>query len=134
MLENAQRGSKVELLIHDGRRINLDTIKGKLLFLLSEESRGLGVIGEDPECEDGEEDRAGSLDDEEVAPVGEAAGVDLEDPEGEEAAEGGGDVGGCVENCQAAGEFASAVEYWGGLGVVDGWGRDILMAYVSGRR
>lgn len=41
--------------------------------------------------------------------------MDVEDPESEEAGEGGGDARGGVEDCEAASEFAAAVESRGWL-------------------
>lgn len=46
-----------------------------------------GRLWEIPVGQDGEEDGAAAFDDEEVAPVSEGAGVNLEDAEGEQARE-----------------------------------------------
>lgn len=63
-----------------------------------------------PVGEEGKEDGAAALDDEEVAPVGDGAAVDLEDAEGEKAGEGRGDRLGSVEEGEASSEFTSTVK------------------------
>jgi hypothetical protein len=63
-----------------------------------------------PECDEGNEDGGRSFDDEEVPPWLERTAVDLENTEGEESGECTGDGLSGVEDCEPAGEFASAVE------------------------
>lgn len=63
-----------------------------------------------PIGEEGEEDGAATFNDEEVAPVGDGAAVDLEDAESEKAGKGRGDGLGGVEESEASGEFTSTVE------------------------
>lgn len=55
-------------------------MEGEGLLLVAEEARLRGGGGEVPVCEDGEEDRGGAFDDEEVAPRVEV-GFDAEDGE-----------------------------------------------------
>jgi hypothetical protein len=57
----------------------LHAVEGELLFLLRQEGGALRTVGEVPEGKDGEAEGAAAFDDEEVAPVGDFAGVDLED-------------------------------------------------------
>ena len=64
---------------------------GEVFFGWGEEAGGGCGLGQVEECEEGEEDGAAAFDEEEVAPVGEGAGMDVEDAEGEEAGESGGD-------------------------------------------
>ena len=88
MAEDAERVAQVELLGDDGRRVDLHAVEGEGLLVLGQEA-GLGrAEREVPVGEDGEEDREGALDDEEVTPLVEA-GLDVEDAVGEEAALGG---------------------------------------------
>lgn len=105
---------QVEFLVDDGAGIDAHAVVRQGLFRLGQEARGGGRLGQVGVGEEGEEDGAAAFDDEEVAPGGERAGVDVEDAEGEEAGEGGGDGLGGVEEGEAAGEFAAAVEAGGG--------------------
>ena len=91
MLENGETVLEDELLVHDRAGVDLHAVIGEVFFGLGEEAGRGGGLGEVEECEEGEEDGAAAFDDEEVAPVGEGAGMDVEDAEGEEAGEGGGD-------------------------------------------
>ena len=63
-----------------------------------------------PECKAGNNDGGGSFEDEQVAPWSKSTTFDLEDTKGEKTGECTGDGLGGVEDCEAAGEFASAVE------------------------
>lgn len=63
-----------------------------------------------PIGEEGKEDSAAALDDEEVAPVGDGAAVDLEDAECEKAREGRGDGLGGIKEGKTSSEFTSTVE------------------------
>lgn len=110
ILKNPERIPQHKFHINNRTRVALHAIIRQSLFFWGEELRVGGAVWEVPEGEEGKEDGAGAFDDEEVGPVDEGAGADLEDAEGEEAGEGGGDGLGGVEDCEAAGEFAAAVE------------------------
>ena len=110
MFEDGEGIPQVKFLIDDGGGVGLDAVVCEVFFGLGEEAGGGGGLGQVPEGEEGEGDGAAAFDDEEVAPVGQVAGFDLEDAEGEEASEGGGDALGGVEEGEAAGEFVTAVE------------------------
>ena len=117
VLENPETVPQVEFLVHDRAGVDLHAVVGEVFFGLGEEARGGGGLRQVGEGEEGEEDGAAAFDDEEVAPVGERAGVDLEDAEGEQAGEGGGDGLGGVEDGESARQFAAAVEA-GGYGML----------------
>lgn len=55
LLEDLEGVFEVEFLADDGGGVDLDAVEGEFLFLLGEEFCGLGVVGEIPEGEDGEE-------------------------------------------------------------------------------
>lgn len=100
----------------------MDAVEGELFFFRREKFCGGGVVGEVDEGDYTAEDGEGAFDCEEVFPGGEGSGFDLENSVGEETAEGIGDVGGCVEDCETAGEFATTVEL--SLVVNDQWTRE----------
>ena len=115
VLKDRETVLEIKLLVDDGAAIDLHTVVGEVFLGLGEEAGRGGGLGQVEEGEEGEEHGAAAFDDEEVAPVRERAGVDVEDAEGEEAGEGGGDGLGGVEEGEAAGEFAAAVEAGGML-------------------
>lgn len=110
MPENGETVLQVEFFVDDRAGIDLHAVVGQGFFGRGEEAGGGGRLRQVGVGEEGEEDGAAAFDDEEVAPVGEGAGVDVEDAEGEQTREGGGDGLGGVEEGEAAGEFAAAVE------------------------
>ena len=85
VLEDTQGVSEVELLGHDGGRVDEHSVVGEALLLLVEELGLGGAARQVPEGEDGEEDGSGALDDEEVSPDPHV-GFDMEDAVGQEAA------------------------------------------------
>ena len=102
---------EVELLVDDGGTIDEDAVVGEGLLVLVEEGSLGGATGQVPEGEDGEEDGAATLNNEQPAPgVVDAVGLDAEDAEGQQAAERVGDVAGGVEDGEAAGELPAPVE------------------------
>lgn len=103
VLEDAQRRPDVEFLADDRRRVDLDAVEGEFFLLLGQEPRRLCVVRQEPKGEDGEEHRARALDDEQVAPILQGSGVDVEDAKGEETAKGVGDRGRRVEYGQSPG-------------------------------
>lgn len=121
MVEDFEGGREIEGGIYFRGRVDLDAVEGELFFFGSEKFCSGGVVGEVDEGDYTAEDGEGSFDCEEVFPGGEGSGFDLEDSVGEETAKGVGDVGGCVEDCETAGEFASTVEL--SLVVDDQWTR-----------
>lgn len=121
MVEDFEGGREIEGGIYFGGRVDLDAVEGELFFFGREKFCGRGVVGEVDEGDYAAEDGEGAFDCEEVFPGGEGSGFDLEYSVGEETAKGIGDVGGCVEDCETAGEFASTVEL--SLVVDDQWTR-----------
>lgn len=121
MVEDFEGGREIEGGIYFRGRVDLDAVEGELFFFGSEKFGCGGVVGEVDEGDYAAEDGEGSFDCEEVFPGGEGSGFDLEDSVGEETAKGVGDVGGCVEDCQTAGEFAATVEL--SLVIDDQWTR-----------
>lgn len=109
-MENFEGGAEIEGGIYFGGRVDLDAVEGELFFFGRQEFGCGGVVGEVDEGDYTAEDGEGAFDCEEVFPGGEGSGFDLEYSVGEETAKGIGDVGGCVEDCETAGEFASTVE------------------------
>lgn len=120
-MENFEGGREIEGGIYFGGRVDLDAVEGELFFFGREKFGCGGVVGEVDEGDYTAEDGEGAFDCEEVFPGGEGSGFDLEDSVGEETAKGVGDVGGCVEDCETAGEFASTVEL--SLVIDDQWTR-----------
>ena len=108
--ENFERVTEVERFVDGARRVDLDAVEGEGAFGGREEAGCRGGTGQVPVGKEGEEDGGGAFDEEEVSPGVEGPGVDLKDPEGEEAGECAGDVGRGVEDGEAAGQFAAAVE------------------------
>lgn len=111
MSEDAQGGPQVELFIHDGTAVDLDSVKGEFLFLGTQKGRRRRVVRQDPEGEDGEQHATSSLDDEEVPPVGDRAGVDVKDTECQKSTEGVCDRRSGVKQCQSSSEFSSSIKH-----------------------
>lgn len=129
-LKNLQRLPQVELLVHHRRTVDQDAVVSQSLFVGVQEGCFGGALGQVPEREQGEQNRGGTLDDEQPPPgVVDQMGVDLEDAKCQETAECTGDIGSSVEYGQSSGEFASAVE---GGQVVDDEGEEgaLRHAYV----
>lgn len=120
-MEDFEGGAEIEGGIYFRGRVDLDAVEGELFFFGRQEFGCGGVVGEVDEGDYTAEDGEGSFDCEEVFPGGEGSGFDLEDSVGEKTAKGVGDVGGCVEDCETAGEFASTVEL--SLVIDDQWTR-----------
>jgi len=108
--EDLERLLELELLVDDGGGVEEHARAGEVLLFTAEEGGGGARGGQVPVREEGEEDCAAAFDEEEIAPVGEGAAVDLEDAEGEQAREGAGDGLRGVEDREAAGQLAAAVE------------------------
>lgn len=108
--KDLQRLLQIKLLIHHRRRVNLNPMPRQLLLLLTQERRRRRALREIPEGEDREEKGQRAFDEEEVAPWFQRRVGDVEDAEGEKAREGVGDVARGVEDGEAPGEFAAAVE------------------------
>lgn len=121
MVEDFEGGAEIEGGIYFGGRVDLHAVEGELFFFGRQEFGCGGVVGEVDEGDYTAEDGEGAFDCEEVFPGGEGSGFDLEYSVGEETAKGVGDVGGCVEDCETAGEFASTVEL--SLVIDDQWTR-----------
>jgi len=68
VVEDLEGVADVELFRHDGRGVHLDAAEGEGFLVGGEEAGGGGVAREVPECEEGEEQRCGTFDEEEVAP------------------------------------------------------------------
>lgn len=102
--------AQVEGLVDDRRRVDLHASEGRP-FLRGVEKATLGRrVREVPEGEERKGRRAAAFDQEEVFPVGQGLVLDAEDAKGQQAAECRGDGLRGVEDGEAAGEFASAVE------------------------
>ena len=123
MLQNLDTLPENKRLVHHTARILLHAPKRQLPFLRRQEPGLRRTPRQVPERKRGERHRAQALDQEQVAPICQLPGgaIDLEDAEGEQAREGGGDGLGGVEEGEAAGELAAAIE---GRLVVDDEGEE----------
>lgn len=115
--EDGQAVPQHEGLVDDAGAVERHARVRQRALLPRQEPRRRAGRRQVPEREAREAHRGGPLDDEEVAPVGQAARFDPEDPECEQAREGGRDRLGGVEEGEPAGELAAPVE--GGLVVDD---------------
>lgn len=120
--------AEVELLVDNGRTVDLDTTESEGLLLLVQELGLAGASGEIPESEGGEEDGGSPLDDEEPPPRVERGVVDAEDGEGEQPGEGIGDVGRGVEDGQSTSQLTTTVE---GGEVVDDQGEEGRLGHAQ---
>ena len=91
MLEDLETLLEVELLVHYAAAIHLHAVVGEIFLRLREKASGGGRVGQVEECEDCKEHGTAAFDDEEVTPICERAGMDVEDAEGEKPGEGGCD-------------------------------------------
>lgn len=88
VLEDGHCRSEIEFLSDDGGRIDLNSVECQLFLLWCQEFGALCIPRQVPEGEEREQNGAAAFDDEEVSPVGDATGVDLENAIRQEAAKG----------------------------------------------
>ena len=91
MFEDLETLLEIELLVHHTATIDLHTVVGEIFLGLRKKASRGGRVGQIEECENRKEHGTAAFDDEEVAPICERAGVDVEDAESEEPREGGCD-------------------------------------------
>jgi len=86
MLEYSNRVFEIEFLVHDTRRIDLDTVVCEFLFLCIEETTSFRIVREIEKRKYAESKSTHSLNKEQIPPIIQGSRLNLKHPKGKKSA------------------------------------------------